>query len=216
MANRLSMQVIVEQVLVGIEEAQKSYQEWTGGSWLWEAPEYLITCSIAKRIAEADGAKYLTLENGSTNALKDAGALGRGKLSHKIREKGRVDILVWWGNGHPRGIIEVKNQIYSKDSYAKDIERIKGFLLRKGNDSSLQFGAFAFYESAVSGSRKTAQQKIDGRIQTIFSRAKEICGDTLSLSLHETDYHEDIQDNAWAAACILIKKISTGTDISEE
>ena len=38
-----------------------------------------------------------------------------------IREKGRVDILLWWANDTPRAIIEIKNQIYTKAQYEKDI-----------------------------------------------------------------------------------------------
>ena len=37
------MDDIANKTLAGISKAQKDYEDWTGGYWLWEAPEYMIT-----------------------------------------------------------------------------------------------------------------------------------------------------------------------------
>lgn len=206
MPRQIPIPSVVNAILSGFENSQNTYQEWSGGSWLWEAPEYLICSTVAKHIAEIEGAKFITLENGSTRTLEDAGARGRGRLSKDIREKGKVDILLWWGDGSPRAVIEIKNQIYSSAQYESDIKRICGFLNRNGHESSLQFGAFAFYESAFSGTRKSAKEKVDGKIERIFDKVNSIFPNQFDLSLHKSAIYEEIKNNAWGAACILIKR----------
>ena len=198
------MPTIINAILKGFVDAQKSYENMSGGFWLWNAPEYFITSTVAQSIYAIDAGKYLTLEHGSTDAIKDAGAKGRGRLPKDIREKGRVDVLLWWANSTPRAIIEIKNQIYSKDQYEKDIKRIKSFLGRNSDDSSLQFGVFAFYESAFSGERKTAKEKIEGRINKIFDNSKLILGENFDVKLYVSDMHNE-SENAWQAACLFIK-----------
>lgn len=68
------METIVDKTLKGIARAQDDYETWTGGSWLWEAPEYLVTSYIAREIATVEGyTYYLTLESGVKDALDFAG-----------------------------------------------------------------------------------------------------------------------------------------------
>ena len=112
MSKQISIDKIIDATLSGIKKSQKQYEKWSGGLWLWNAPEYLITINVANEISEIDGSKYITLENNSTVTIKDAGARGRGRLPKDIREKGKVDILLWWGNDTPRAVIEIKNYIY--------------------------------------------------------------------------------------------------------
>ena len=52
------MDKIVGNTLAGIAKAHKDYESWTGGYWLWEAPEYLITTHIAKQLTTYRGHKY--------------------------------------------------------------------------------------------------------------------------------------------------------------
>ena len=127
----------------------------------------------------------------------------------KTGENGRIDILVWWGNDTPRGIIEIKNQIFSNEQYEKDIKRIKGFLNRKSENSSIQFGIFSFYDSAEIG-KKSAFHKIEDKIKKVTSNSREILGGEFTVKLFKTEIFEEVKDNAWAAACLLImrKKIT--------
>lgn len=205
MSRQIPINDIVNSVLEGYEFAQKEYEEMSGGWWLWQAPEYFITSAIASKINRLNGAKYITLEHGSTDALRNAGAKGRGRLPKDVREKGKVDILLWWVNDSPRAIIEVKNQIYAKDQYIKDINRIKAFLVRNNGGSSLQFGIFSFYESAADGKRKPASDKISDRIQGIFDYSKSLLGNEFKATLHTSALNEELEENSWQAACILIK-----------
>jgi hypothetical protein len=201
---RISIPKIISSVNEAYADAQQKYENWTGGEWLWKAPEYLITTAIARRIFDIDGPKYITIEHGASSAIDDAGAKGKGRLSAKIREKGKVDILLWWGDGSPRAVIEVKNQIFSTDQYKKDIERISSFLSRNKEDSSLQFGLFTFYESATSGPRKSAIEKVNDRIEKIFRNSIGFAGNNVSITKHISEVYQD-DDSARASACLLIK-----------
>ncbi|MFQ5628355.1 MAG: hypothetical protein ACE5I1_06315, partial [bacterium] len=204
MPRSLSIDQIIEATLCGIELSQKKYENWSGGCWLWEAPEYLITINVAENIAKLSGSKYLTLEHSAKYALEDAGAKTRGRLPHDIRELGRVDILLWWANETPRAIIEIKNQIYTTDQYSRDIKRIKEFLKRKQTSSSIQFGLFAFYDSAYDGARKTAVEKIQDKIKTVKGNIREILGDAFYISVKKSKIHQ-VNGDAWVAGCVFIR-----------
>ena len=209
MPKQVAIKDIIDAVLEGYTEAQIIYEKMSGGDWLWQAPEYFITATVAYKINDLPGRKYLTLEYGSAITIDEAGARGRGRLPKDIREKGKVDILLWWAKGVPRAIIEIKNQIYSREQYEKDIKRIKSFLKRNSHESSLQFGIFAFYESAFTGSRKTAKEKVEDKINNIYKDAKYILGDIFETKIFTTSTQDEYDRDLWKAASILIKLKST-------
>ena len=209
MPKQIAIPEIINATLEGFSKAQEIYKDMSGGFWLWQAPEYFITTSVANKIHELPGNKYLTLEYGSSTTIQDAGAKGKGKLPKDIREKGRVDILLWWARGNPRAIIEIKNQIYSKCQYEKDIKRIKSLLKHNSHNSSLQFGIFAFYASDFSGSRKTAIEKTQDSIYRVFENSKEILGSSYEANLFTTTVEDDQASDIWQAACILVKYKNT-------
>lgn len=204
MPRQIPIKEIVEAVLKGYESAQAEYESMSGGLWLWQAPEYFITTSIATKLHDLPGQKYITLEHCSTDALMEAGARGFGRLSKNVRENGEVDILYWWGSDKPRAIIEVKNKIYSKEQYTKDINRISAFLARNNSRSSLQFGIFSFYESASDG-KDSARDKVSSRVNRVFYYSKLILGQKFKATLHKSSLNEELEGNAWQAACILIR-----------
>ncbi len=69
----------------------------------------------------------------------------------------------------------------------------------------MQFGAFAFYESATSGPRKTAREKVNDRIKNIFQNSKRLLGNEYDVTINTSEIYEEFKNNAWSAACILIK-----------
>ena len=48
MSKQISLDLIIKAIISSIEQAQEDYESWSGGDWLWNAPEYLLTTSIAK------------------------------------------------------------------------------------------------------------------------------------------------------------------------
>ncbi len=204
MPKSLSIDQIVAATLNGIGQSQRKYEKWSGGYWLWEGPEYLITINVAENIAKLSGAKYLTLEHSAVHTIEDAGGRGKVRLPRDIREHGKVDILLWWASDLPRAIIEIKNQLYSKHQYFKDIKRIKEFLKWNSTLSSIQFGLFAFYDSAFDGVRKTAAEKIQDKIERVKENIQEILGDNFDVLVKQSKTYQ-VDGDAWVAVCILIR-----------
>ena len=125
MSKAISIEKIIEATLDGIDESMNIYQKWSGGEWLWNAPEYLITVKIAENIANLDGNKYITLEDNVDYILDVSNAKAKGQISDLARKNGRSDIVLWWADGTPRAIIEVKNAVFRLDKIAQDIDRIQ-------------------------------------------------------------------------------------------
>jgi hypothetical protein len=210
MPRQISAIATAKAILKGFSEAHENYIEWSGGLWLWTAPEYLISSTVAKKIAEENSLKYITLESDVKSTLTFAGAKGRGKIHKDIRDNGRVDIVLWSVNeepddSKPRAVIEIKNKIYSNEQYIKDIKRLTEFLRRKKELSSLEFAAFAFYHSDDNGQRKTASDKINDKIQRTYDHCLELVGDSFSITKHTTRI-KSVGDSAWAATCFLIER----------
>ena len=86
MSKQISIDKIIKATLAGINKSQTQYETWSGGSWLWEAPEYLITINVANKIYDLVGSKYITLENNTKSTISEAGCLGKGRLPRDIRE----------------------------------------------------------------------------------------------------------------------------------
>jgi len=139
---KLSLEKIVKNCLYGIRQSFNDYYEWSAGEWLSNAPEYLLTINIAKEIAKNKENKFLTLEDNVRNTLEVANTQIRGKLSKNIRENGRTDIIIWWAKGTPRGIIEVKNDVWGVAKIQGDVKRIINILQKK---SDIEFGIITFF-----------------------------------------------------------------------
>ncbi len=205
MSGQIPIDMIVEKTLDGIVQAQKDYESWTGGEWLWSAPEYMLNTYIAQKIAKLDGAKYLTLENSAKSAIKEAGARGRGKLHLKIRASGRFDVLLWWGSSYsPRAVIEVKNQISRLANIKEDLDRIAQVLKRTTSETSFQFGLVAYYTSCDDNKEFSAKKQIANRIKKIYKDTKALLGNDFKVSSHSKRIKVD-GVSAWVAAAILIK-----------
>ncbi len=203
MSAKVSIAAIARGAVNGVVKAQRAYEKWSGGEWLWCAPEYFSTVFVAQEISKLDGSKYVTIEHGANAAIEDAGARGRGKLHLKIRANGRFDILLWWADETPRAPIEVKCQVAG-------IEKIKADLLRIGKvahlnkqDSSFQFGMVVFYTSCKNAKGFTAKEILSRRLAKINSGCKELlpsCTVKMSSSKIYTD-----DDSAWVASAIVLK-----------
>ncbi len=202
MSKAISMDRICEACLDGIDYSFEEYYEWSSGEWLWNAPEYLLTVNIAKKIMELEGGKYLTLEDNVKSTLKDAGDFRKGRLSKYLRANGRSDIILWWAEGTPRGIIEVKHRVYKFGSFQEDVDRIIEVLKK---DSDIQFGISTFYiENNYKGEAET---KMEHRIETLFQQTKEYLKEYAPnlKAIYDKNIYEE-GDDVRASVAILIKR----------
>ncbi|MEA1880285.1 MAG: hypothetical protein U9N11_06555 [Campylobacterota bacterium] len=204
MSKAISIDKIIESTLDGIDESMEIYQKWSGGEWLWNAPEYLITVKIAENIAKINGSKYITLEDNVDYILDVSNAKNKGQVSDLARANGRSDIVLWWAGGTPRAIIEVKNAVFGLDKISQDIDRIQEVLKSEQLDTSLQFGLIAFY---IDRGYKTgnAKENVQKRIYKIFNEIKEQYPDMFcKLDFRKKEIIKDDND-AWASVVFLLK-----------
>ncbi|MBL0569190.1 hypothetical protein JD505_07860 [Aeromonas hydrophila] len=204
MKGRVSVPTVVSACIEGIANAQNQYVSMSGGDWVYWAPEYFITSSIAQSLHNASGKKYITIENGAYDALYYAGAIGQGRLHRDIRPSGRFDLLLWWAKGHPRAVIEVKNRVFNRSQYESDLKRIVAVISRKKDNSTMEFGAFAFYSATGDSPKKSSRNILEQRKKIIENNAKKIVGNQFKVTLHTSEIIVD-DEHAWFAGCILIE-----------
>ena len=198
------IEAVIKKTLSGIVKAQGDYEAWSGGSWLWEAPEYMLTMYIAKELGTMPGSKYLTLESNVRSTLEDAGGMGRGRTSKFARLDGKFDIVLWWKNCTPRTVIEVKNQI-GIHNIEKDIERISTILRKK---NTFRCGLIAFYTSKGDERRggEGAKETIEKQLDNIEQRASDtLKKEEFCLSRHDSEIIVD-GDSAWIASVLQIQR----------
>lgn len=149
---------IIKKTLAGVSRAQRDYKQVSGGCDLWEAPEYMITTSIAKTVSVLrDSSIYVTLENNVRGTIDDAGGIGVGRPP-KILSSGltRFDIILWH-DATPIGVVEVKRNPSGFSSVKTDVARICAALTR---NKELQFGLVAYYRSSGEGNRTSARDRV--------------------------------------------------------
>ncbi|MFQ1645448.1 hypothetical protein ACK39F_09690 [Aeromonas veronii] len=140
-------EIISGACLKGIRDAHEKYKEMSGGYWASWAPEYLISVYIAERIKNEVKDGYVYLEYPVRELMKEANALGAGRIREGVRPLGKCDIATANRARQLDGIIEVKNIRVSSLNYyhyGLDIERIVGVLSRRRELSTLCFGIYCF------------------------------------------------------------------------
>ena len=121
-----------------------------------------------------------------------------------MRANGRVDILLWWAEGDPRAVIEIKNGVYIYRKIKKDVARICQMLKRKSKKSSLEFGVISFYMSRYyeSSDPKFMMEK---QINKLLDNVKKDSDKFCSVELDKTDIIIESKKNAWCCVNFIFK-----------
>ena len=198
------MDDVANKTLAGISKAQKDYEDWTGGYWLWEAPEYMVTTYIARQIsAISDKTFYLTLENNVRDGIRDAGGAG-GRPRKALRFSGKFDILLWWANGTPRAIIEVKNQVPGFSKIKHDVSRISAAL--RSHQNTIRCGFIAYYTSLTDDEHNPAKNRVETRVDGVASDVKEFAkANNMKFKRYPGKVVID-EDSAWTAEVLKISR----------
>ena len=200
------MDNIVKKTLAGISEAQEDYNYWTGGSWLWEAPEYMVTTYIAKHISDLkEKSFYLTLEHKVKDAIDIAGGLPVGRPHKTLRRDGKFDILVWWANETPRAVIEVKKQVRGFSEVRADVSRICDILSIP--DTTFRCGFIVYYTSKYKPG--SAKKYVSNRVVGVAKEVKKFTyeyGKRLKFKRYHREVEEDGSDDAWTAEVLKISR----------
>ena len=204
---RYPMDEVIRNTLAGIAKAHADYERWTGGDWLFYAPEYLLTTYIAQEIAtHRDHGYYLSLEHNARHAIREAGGLRAGRPRQDLRLGGRFDILLWWAKGTPRAIIEVKKHVSAFEHIEEDVSRICSVLKQKKDiRQGIRQGLVAYYTSHDSDSKKL-EKFLLRRLEGIETGTREYVEDReLSLKHHRAEINI-VDDSGWVAAVLEISR----------
>lgn len=205
----ISIKEVVNKTLIAIKESHELYYKWSDGEWLWSAPEYLLTVKIAEKIASSKNSQLITMEDNVKFILKNANALGKGKIDNKVRPDGRFDIVLWYNEDIPRAVIEVKNSVNRYEKIQKDLLRIKKVLNRKKSLSKLEFGLISFY--ICNQYKSNAKESIEIDINKIFKDAKNdiVENDELKITQYLSEIFCQDDKNAYCAVVFLIENIGS-------
>ncbi len=193
-------------IIKGIKSAQREYEKMSK-CWLDHGAEYLITVSVARTLWEKFGDGTVMVEGSSDEMRKDAGAK-KGRPPKSVKGK-RYDIVLYFKNGDPRAVIEIKGWQNYKQLLWNDVERIMNAL----KTSKVRFGALGYYFSAEDGDPKsanstTAEEKLHEYAETLFKGVKKMSRDDKKTwkvrEVKSTTYRDE--EYAWLAGCITIER----------
>lgn len=139
----VAQKTIVEACLQGLRTASRLYDCWSGGIPLYEAPEWLLQCEIARSLANQ--CPWVTVESSVRWLINEAGAEPRGRPARN--PGGRIDVVVWSSAEMPRYLIEVK-KAWDARSLNEDAQRLRSTVNRGG---SLHAGLLVAYATAATG-----------------------------------------------------------------
>lgn len=195
-------------MISGIEKTQMDYAKMSGGEWVWNAAEYVLTTYISKEIYSLEGSKFVTIKHSGLDAVGDASAIGPGPKPLKARLRSRFDLVLWWANSKPRAVIEVKNRPSGPRGWIKDIDPIAAVLNMQKKNSSFNFGAFAYYYSAQDGRQLSTEEKIARKLERMNEFIASQLADKFHIEQVESDIHNEGEYDDWVAACIIIKRVN--------
>ena len=165
MARSISLRQIEQTIVHRAKIAADRYEKASGGHWLSGAPESYLQSQIFDGLADMEPL-YATLESSPTKIRTDF-EIKRDLRSDKMRQSQRFDILLWYANGQPRAIIEVKKIHRRNFSGAiADVKRMRPWI--NNNQPNLQRGYLLAYLEATGIS---ADQKIIERAEEFAARA---------------------------------------------
>ena len=189
----LKAAILTPLVKRGIENAAKSYEIWTAGSWPDDAGcENLVTIKVAEAIQKEVRKKngYLTLECSASEIRECAEKLNSGPIPNHIRQRRRADIALWHYNSEVvYAVVEVK-RVQSSVAWEGDLKKLTGLLSAYSlrNSGSLHYCVLAAFVSASSWDaieRRIERLKklLDNKEFSAF-RLKLECGPRRSLEPH--------------------------------
>ncbi|ERE05790.1 hypothetical protein O166_09880 [Pseudogulbenkiania ferrooxidans EGD-HP2] len=212
---------VVGAICSGIRQADREYGKWTGDEGIDNAPEYLMTCAIARELVKLGKGYYATLEASVRGTLKCARIPGENRDSEGISKKGRADIVLWVApdgsdEGLPRSVIEVKKRVMKpNEQFEKDVRRLKAVMTQSmAKVGTLDFGCLAFWmgvDVTPAAGDSYAEEKLTAASNDLLKSAKGVLGKgRLVARLERPKLHwgryEDGTSYAWAPCVLVIEK----------
>jgi hypothetical protein len=132
------------QIKKGAKAALKSYVQLTN-YWLWHAPEYYITTTVANELGKLGYSVYI---DASYNKLKNEIGKGRGKPLARATQRPDISVFAK-SESNLNAIIEIK-KAWNSDGIVKDSEKIRSYQKTKNKAKS----AYILVYSEAQASKK--------------------------------------------------------------
>ena len=192
---------VIQAALKGMAKAQVEYETWTGGDWLWNAPEYAATTRIARALYKLDGVHRVTMESNVQDALGEGGGSFVGRPNKRLNLQGRFDLVVWNTRG-PHGLIEVKTNVGGYSTIRPDLEKLCT-ALAKADD--VRWGLVVYFASFAPGQHKRAKDRLVEQTIEVARRASAEAPHGYAVAHHRSPRHV-YADGAWTAEALEIRR----------
>lgn len=174
-----SQNEIVESVLIGIKNAKSNYTHWTSDElYLSYAPPKFLTIHVSQEIAKLNNAPEIFIDATIADILR-CSLSDRSAFKDFMKEKYLVQDLMCLtlderfehktdNDSISRVIMSIKNGVRNiQEEYKNEVEKMCKMLERdKKEDSSLDYGLFAFYLDISTSARKKSQKRVDEIIES--------------------------------------------------
>ena len=207
---------IVDSVLKGIKTARKNYAFWTTDElYLSYAPAKFLTIHISQEIAKLENAPELFIDASVADILR-CSLPNRSAFREFMKEKYLTQDLMCLtlderfnhktdNDSISRVIMSIKNGVRNvQEEYKNEVEKMCKMLERdRKEDSTLDYGVFAFYLDISNSARKKAETRVSEIIEAfdkIVSKYKNLKSDFKGGEINNI---ENIGE--WCVGCYIIE-----------
>ena len=181
---------VIKAVILGIQSAKKNYTFWTCDElYLSYAPPKFLSIHVAQEIAKLNNAPEIFIDATISDILR-CSLPERSQFKEFMKKNYIMDRTLCItlderfehksdNDSISRAILSVKNGVRNiQQEYLDDIELMCKMLQRDNKeDTTLDYGIFAFYLDISNSARKKAQVRIDSILEsfdTIVSKHKNL------------------------------------------
>jgi len=207
---------IVESVLQGIKTAKANYSHWTADElYLSYAPPRFLTIHISQEISKLDKSPEIFIDATIADILR-CSLPKRDDFKMFMKEKKLSQDVMHLtlderfehksdNDSVSRVVMSIKNGVRNvQDEYKNEVEKLCKMLERdKKEDSTLDYGIFAFYLDISN----TARKKADKRVTEIIKAFDEIVNKHKNLKSNFKGGDINVIDNIgeWCVGCYIIE-----------
>ena len=206
---------ITDAVIKGIYTAKNNYKFWTADEFLSYAPPKFLSIHVSQEIAKLDNAPEIFIDATIADILRCSlpkrDAFKTFMEEHQLaqdvicltldeRFEHRTD-----NDSVSKVVMSIKNGVRNaQDEYLSEIEKICKMLQReKQEDSTLDYGIFAFYLDISSGARKKSAQRIKEIIEAFDAVVQKYQNLKSNFKGGEINKLENIGE--WCVGCYIIE-----------
>ena len=207
---------IIDAVIKGIRAAKANYSHWTADElYLSYAPPKFLTIHVSQEIAKLSNSPEIFIDATVADILR-CSLPNRAGFRDFMREKYLTQDLMCLtlderfehktdNDSISRVIMSIKNGVRNvQEEYKNEVEKMCKMLERdKKEDSTLDYGVFAFYLDISNSARKKTQKRLDEIIESF----DKIVSSHNNLKSNFKGGEINIIDNIgeWCVGCYIIE-----------